>query len=628
MEWRFDHAAVAMFAVGAVMPLIAGYVWPRRAAGGLSLIAMLASLAWWSVAYGLELSVADIAGKELFGGLKYVGICLLVPSWVAFVLTYIGRDRYLTRRTLAALMVEPVVVLTVLAIPATRDLVRFYPPGSEAVQYPVVGAGWVFWVHLVYTNVLLLGATALFVVALARVSRTYWREAYTLIAATLLPWVVNLLYNLDVAGLGRVDLTPIAFAVTAVVIGWGVFGRRLLGLSAIGRTLLVETMSDGMVVVDVFGRVVDLNQAAESILYRSGRSLLGQPLGQALPEYADQFADGVDWRGSSLRVSIQTESGARDFEMTRSALTDLRGRRTGDLVLLRDITARLRQEAELHRLLAERSRVARVLQDSLLPAALPDVPGLDLAARYRPGGDGTEVGGDFYDVFPLDHGRWAVLLGDVSGTGAEAAAMTALTRYTVRAVASEPHTPRQMLRRLNREMLRQSTDERYATAVYMIVEPHVGGAKVTLALGGHLLPMVRRGCGRVERVGRPGLVLGVLPNTELHDVELELGLDDVLCLYTDGVTEARSGQELFGEERLEQLLAPSSKLSAGGIADRIERLVGDFSDDSPQDDIAMVVLQPTGDTCCSVPGGATCAPLARRRRTGVPEPRGGVPQVG
>jgi len=595
MDWRWDVAVLAMLACGACMVGLAAYVWPRRAAGGVALVAMLVALAEWSLAYGLELSAAPVASKELFGAVKYAGIGVLGPAWAAFTLRYIGWDRFLTKRVLALLLVEPILTLVFLAHPATHGWVRNYPPEAATERYPVVDVGWFFWVHFVYTDALLLMATGVFVVSLARVSRVYWREAAALIAAALLPWLVNLLHNLNVAGLGRVDLTPVAFAVTGAVIVWGVFRRRLLGLSTVGRSVVVEMMRDGMIVVDAYGRVVDLNRAAARILARPGDRLIGQRLAHVLPDQSVRLADPAK-AAESTDGRVGSVGEGREYELTRGALQDSRGRRTGELLLLRDVTERHRAEEQMRALFAERSRIARVLQDSLLPPALPRVPGLELAARYRPAGDGSEIGGDFYDVFPLDGGdRWALVLGDVSGKGAEAAAVTALVRYTVRALATERHTPSEMLSRLNDAMARQTTEERFCTAVYLVIEPH-SGVRVRLALGGHPQPVVVRRGGGVEFAGHPGLVLGVLPDPELHNVHLDLGVGDVLCLYTDGVTEARRGLELFGEDRLTRCLGSVANLPADEIARRLEQHVRRFSDAQLRDDVAIVVVKPTGRT--------------------------------
>lgn len=249
-------------------------------------------------------------------------------------------------------------------------------------------------------------------------------------------------------------------------------------------------------------------------------------------------------------------------------------------------------------LFAERSRVAGALSESLLPPLMPTIPGIDTAARYRPSGAGVAgrgnlVGGDFYDVFEMDEGCFGLLLGDVSGVGPEAASLTGMARYTVRAVAGPKEPPSVVLTRLNEELLRLGSD-RFLTAVYATVEPSVDGAvPIVLCSGGHPPAFVLRDDESVEVLDRDtGMLLGVFPSVELSDLPVTLGAGDALVLLTDGVLEARDddGNE-FGFERLEALLATCAGRSAQGIARRIERAVLDHRGDRADDDLAIVVLR-------------------------------------
>ena len=214
--------------------------------------------------------------------------------------------------------------------------------------------------------------------------------------------------------------------------------------------------------------------------------------------------------------------------------------------------ARLRAESEL-RVLAD------TLQRSLLPAHLPAIPGVELAARYVAGADGVFVGGDTYDVLPLDDCRWMVLIADVCGTGAEAAALTALTRHTARAVATGSAAgPSDILAGVNAALLREHTTGplRFVTAACLVVEPHPAGVHARLAVAGHPLPMLRApGCG-VAEVGTRGRALGIADDVRYPEVELELAPGATLVLYTDGVTEARDdfGAQ-FDEDGLRRVLA-------------------------------------------------------------------------
>jgi serine phosphatase RsbU (regulator of sigma subunit) len=241
----------------------------------------------------------------------------------------------------------------------------------------------------------------------------------------------------------------------------------------------------------------------------------------------------------------------------------------------------------------ERYRVARVLQETLLPPVMPAVPDVDLAARYRAAGAANVVGGDFYDVFEVGDGAWAVVLGDVSGVGPEAAAITGQARYTVRAVAADEPTPSGVLRRLN-DAVGGRTDDRFLTAVYLRMQPSPDGVEVVLSRGGHPPPLVLRDAGSVELLDgvAAGLPLGMFADAEVSDVACRLEPGDAIVLYTDGVIEARdaSGQQ-FGQPRLEALLETCAGRTADGIARRIELAAMDFQGDMASDDVAIVVAR-------------------------------------
>jgi PAS domain S-box-containing protein len=266
---------------------------------------------------------------------------------------------------------------------------------------------------------------------------------------------------------------------------------------------------------------------------------------------------------------------------------DVEGRRQM-VVVVRDVTARRRAEAERERLLAERDHVARTLQSSLLPRELPEIPGIELAARYLAAGDGNEVGGDFYDCFDTGAGDWALVIGDVCGKGAEAAALTALARYTVRAAALQTRSPSAVLRRLNDALLRERVDYRFCTVLYVSLTPHERGVSACLTAGGHPLPLVLRAGGEVQTAGTPGSLLGIVDPPELAEQRLELAPGDALVLFTDGVTEA---DRAAGPERLAAQLAAWSDLGVAEIAAAVEREALAAQGGSARDDVAVVVAR-------------------------------------
>jgi PAS domain S-box-containing protein len=269
------------------------------------------------------------------------------------------------------------------------------------------------------------------------------------------------------------------------------------------------------------------------------------------------------------------------------------GRRftASDLALAEELGVRCALALDNARLYQERSQTARTLQSSLLPPGLPAISGVELAARYRAAGEGNEVGGDFYDVFTWDD-DWAIVIGDVCGKGPDAAAITALARYTLRAVTLHEGAPSATLLTLNDAMLRQLSGDEFCTVALGRITPRPDGSfRVQLSLGGHPPPLVLRASGKVEPLVQQGTLLGVVDQPRLSDTEHVLEPGDTLLLYTDGVTEARVRSWELGEEGLVSLLEGCAGQAAAEIVETIERAVVGVQAGEPRDDIALLALR-------------------------------------
>jgi PAS domain S-box-containing protein len=246
----------------------------------------------------------------------------------------------------------------------------------------------------------------------------------------------------------------------------------------------------------------------------------------------------------------------------------------------------------------ERRHIAETLQRGLLPAALPAIPGVELATRYRAHGEYVKAGGDFYDVLRAA-GGWACIVGDVCGKGPEAAALTGLCRYAARAAALAPSNdgPGEVLAQVNRVILAEPDGgTHFCTMVYLALEDSragCAGLRLRVASGGHPpVLLVRAGEGGVEPIKPAGGLVGVLPEMTFAEVELELHPGDLLLAFTDGVTEARRGTELFGDQRLEQLVTEHADEPLPALVARIEQAVVSFADGPLRDDLALVALRP------------------------------------
>ena len=267
-----------------------------------------------------------------------------------------------------------------------------------------------------------------------------------------------------------------------------------------------------------------------------------------------------------------------------------------DLLLAENLSYRCALAVDNSRLYRDRSEIARVLQRSLLPPHLPEIPGVELGAEYLPAGEANEVGGDFYDVINTIEDGWICAIGDVRGKGAEAAAVTALARYTIRAVTLNNDLPSEVLSGLNEAMLRQLPEDRFCTAACARLEPpdDAPGIGVDVSRAGHPPPLVIRANGTVEEVSCPGRALGVFPDAELENTHTRLMPGETLVFYTDGITEARSPDGgFFGDERLRQLLAAHTDQHAQDIAHALKNAVLEFQEGYPRDDLALLVLRAT-----------------------------------
>jgi phosphoserine phosphatase RsbU/P len=233
-----------------------------------------------------------------------------------------------------------------------------------------------------------------------------------------------------------------------------------------------------------------------------------------------------------------------------------------------DITQRRAEEAERAVLYAERDRAVNLLRRSLLPAALPEIPCVSLGAWYQPWTAGLDVGGDFYDVVRAGE-HWWLVLGDVCGKGAAAAAVGASARYALRALLLDHTDPAAVLTRLNAVLYPSNVDGDFLTVVLLRVTPSTGAgdpvrARVRVATGGHPAPLLRRADGTVTAVPVRGTVLGLLPEVRIGQSDVDLLAGDALLLHTDGLTDATdaAGGQL-GDETVRALLAATAPAGAG-----------------------------------------------------------------
>ncbi|MFB7091289.1 SpoIIE family protein phosphatase [Streptomyces sp. NPDC056296] len=262
------------------------------------------------------------------------------------------------------------------------------------------------------------------------------------------------------------------------------------------------------------------------------------------------------------------------------------------LELAEDLSRRAALALDNARLYSERTAISQSLQRSLLPPELPLIDGVEVEVIYRAAGEGNEVGGDFYDLFPISDGAYGFAIGDVCGTGPNAAAVTGLARHALRLLAREGLSGPAVLERLNSAILDEGARSRFLTLLYGEMRPQEdGSAELKVVCAGHPLPLRLRQDGTVEPAAEPQPLLGVIEDLELYEETVTLDPGDVLLCVTDGVTERREGTRMLGDDGLADVLTTCTGLTAGAVAARIMRAVERFASDAPSDDMAILAMR-------------------------------------
>lgn len=327
---------------------------------------------------------------------------------------------------------------------------------------------------------------------------------------------------------------------------------------------------------------------------RRGRAIFVELQPDTLASYARDAEHHDLLRGLGVsRVIIVPMSVAGRMLGAITLASDASGRQLSeaDLPLIEELGRRAGIAVENSRLYTERTRIASTLQQALLPEDLPAIPGGELEALYAAAGELNEVGGDFYDVFEHQDGRWVLAIGDVCGKGPSAAAVTALARHTLRAAAMSGQAPSEMVGSVHQALMHQPPGLDMCTLGLILVDVREPGAHLTIALAGHPQPVLVDRAGKASAIGLPGTLLGVLDPIHIEQAEVHMNAGETLVLHTDGVIEAGAPGKPVGEEGLRELCSQAPRLSLWQLLKRIEAAVVEHAGGSARDDIALLAFR-------------------------------------
>jgi serine phosphatase RsbU (regulator of sigma subunit)/PAS domain-containing protein len=351
------------------------------------------------------------------------------------------------------------------------------------------------------------------------------------------------------------------------------------------------------------GQADQLNRVARGVdpgqesvpaqVHAAGKSMLLAHLDD--PAALGRSPDGtplVMMLGATSLICVPISDGTTGYgTLTLTRLADKGPFGVADLGLAEELGRHLAIAIRVDRVFRQRSQVAEALQASLLPARLPTVPGLEFAAAYIGATHFQEISGDFYDVFKAGDDGWGIAVGDVCGKGQDAAAMTAAARHAIRALAHVRDAPADILAAANEVLVAEDYEDRFVTASLALLRQRGRRVQVRLGSCGHPGPAVVRADGRVEILEGEGLPLGLFPDARPGQLDLELHQGDVLFFYTDGVTEARSSDLSFFEDRLSDALAAVAGRSASEIVRAVQELVTTFSSGELKDDVTILAVR-------------------------------------
>jgi PAS domain S-box-containing protein len=362
MAWEYHPYLLPLVLAAIIAAVLAVLAWQRRAtSGSRSFVLLMAAVAWWSLGYAMELGAVELQAKIFWSNFNFVAVVTVPTAWLAFCLEYTGREDLLTRRNMALLTTEPVVILLLIWSDGGHHLFRSQvgldTSGAAVMLAPVYGA--VFWVNAIYSYVLLAVGTLLLVQAFFRAPRLYRAQTGAILVGAVLPWIGNALHIFNLSPIPNLDWTPFSFTLTGITIAWGLFRFGLLDVGPVARSAVFEDMQDGVLVVDERGRLADLNPTAQRILRWREEEVVGQRLSRVLVADVSNpaFAGGelaelltgplTEEDGIETEIAIGSEERRRYYDVRMTSLRRRRGRYAGRLIVLRDVTERRQAEEAL-----------------------------------------------------------------------------------------------------------------------------------------------------------------------------------------------------------------------------------------------------------------------------------------
>jgi PAS domain S-box-containing protein len=375
MSWQNNPFSVLLIAGSFILLIIANLAWRRRPVTGAKAFTLLIlAMAEWTITYGIELGSVSREAKILWDQAQFVGIVVVPFAWLILTLQYTGAERIVTSRNLILLTIEPVIIMILVLTNRIHgqiwSQIKLQNIDSFLMLDQTPGTG--FWFHTAYSYLLLLIGSILLIRVLFGPSSIYRKQAGSLLIGAILPWLANAtsLFGLNI--FPYLDLTTFSFILTGPVMAMILFGFQFLNIVPVAYSAVLESMSDSVIIVDTHNNIVDLNPSAQNVFGRSASKVIGQPVTSVFANWNELLDQNYDIPLADGEIILDEVEKQRNYDLRISPLKDHKGRLTGRLIVLRDITE-LKNAERLQDELAALQRVMnKIIQAMALIVEMKD----------------------------------------------------------------------------------------------------------------------------------------------------------------------------------------------------------------------------------------------------------------
>ncbi|MBN1430879.1 MAG: PAS domain-containing protein [Anaerolineae bacterium] len=351
MSLQYNTYVPPLAVIAVEMIVLTVFVWRRHFGrrGVIPFMALMIGGAVWTLGYTIELAAVELDAKIFFTKIEYIGIVTSVVAFFLFVVEYTGRDHWLHPKYIIPLLIIPLITIVLVWTNEAHGLMYQQIRLDTSGPFPNFDGDWGtwFWVHTAYSYTLMLLAVIFLLQSISRSPQFYYGQTATLLIGVFAPWVGNIIHVSRLSPFPNLDITPFAFAITGLAFAWSMFGYRLLDVIPAARDAVFEGMDDAIIVLDMQDRIIDLNSTGRALLATSPKTAIGAPLVEILPDQRlllEQFLKVGQLRNE---ITFGIDNAASTFEIRISSLFNRRGKTTGRLVVLRDITQRKQVERKL-----------------------------------------------------------------------------------------------------------------------------------------------------------------------------------------------------------------------------------------------------------------------------------------